>query len=528
MRELLIIIHLVVFFTFNQVFAADTLTMPLNASLQSETVGSGLKVTLYDSYQVRPINQDNHAQLDKWYVDVHLVDGDNKKITDHKYRVSRRYYNKAVAVRIDGSMQGIAKSGKTLKFPSDSKYVIIGEGKKGAWNYYTLLRVNKDGRVLGSDGEIVKKDIGAQTFKISKATFDDEVFETQINKLSRMEHEVDYFIGPVQPKCPPENSGVPEKKPEKKPVVVVKPKPTPKPQIIATPKPKPQESWKDKCRRVGTWDCLKLNLRSWAKKGYNSCKKRVSAHEKEFNSLWKDDSLSKKSNKVHSGFKNSLKKIDAHGTGIGQNYKRKSPYGNMQNPYYIDPLVTSDVASCLAYQETHGTLSPQKVNYRVCKLNSRVWSTAIGIGQTTRGTIRGLRSNDGKNLLPITTIPGSPFKGKNGTYIHSKLADNPDLQYEVILRMFNYKVKYARYQIASYKRKTCQLKNEKKKKNCLAMKAKLAKIKTNDDILKRAVEIYDQDAKSKYLNRVMNKCLPCMRKLKAGGDALACHNAMDK
>jgi len=528
MRERLIIICLFFNVTLFSTYAGDTLSVPLNASLEAQAVSSNLKSVLRDSYQVRPLKQDDFSQLNKWYVDVNLVDGENNKISDHTYRVSRRYYNKAVSVRINGSMQGIDKNKKTLTFPSDSRYVMIGENDQG-WEGYNLIRVDKNGYPIDLDGNIIKKNIDDHVFKISRVIFDNEVFETQILNLTRMDHEIEEVVEAPKVDCPPTvttsaptTSVRPKIRPTPKPTPV--PVPAVRPKLRPTPKPAAQVGWKENCRKLGTWGCLEANLRSWKRSGYNACYKRVAKHEKEFNKLWSEDSLSTKAKKVRSGFSKSLEMIKAHGVSIGQGGKRKSNYGNVQNPYYIDPLVTSDVASCLAFQETHGTLSPQKVNYAIC--NKKGWSTAIGLGQTTRSTIRGLRSSDGKNLLPITTLPGSPFKGKTGTYIHSKLADNPSLQYEVILRMFNYKLKFARWQVAAYKNKKCNYKSTKSQNNCLALKKKLAGIKTEKDMLARAVEMYDQDNKSSYLKNVMNKCLPCMQKLKAGGNAKSCHDSM--
>jgi hypothetical protein len=546
--------NLFIFFIFiSQCFAADEVVLPLNESVTAERIGPETQVTLESHYSVRIINQDDLSNLDNWSASARLVDESNNPLSKHTYRISRRFLYKATSLKLEVPVEGYDVTQGKLNYPAKGRFVILSKGDKDGLKYFLALRVNENGSVIAADGNIVDSDVRSNLIIFEQDKFDAAIIESEISKIARANETIEEHVDAVCSSCLVEQSiedavqealeldartttplkleVTPEVKPEEKP----EEKPVVKPEVQAVtgglrsslrprlrPKNLDTRTMEERCREAGTWECLKLNLDIWASDGYKSCRNKVLAHEKQFNQTWKNDSISKRAENINNGMAGSLAKIEAHANSIGKNNKQSSSYANMQNPHYQDPLLNSNIATCIVFQETKGTLQPQKVNYNFCKIDSKTWSTAIGLGQVTRSTVRSMRSNDGVNLLPITTLDNNPFRNKTGTEVHAALADNTELQYEVILRMVNYNIKLVRFQRNIYATKNCN-----GNKNCIDLKAKLAEIETDEEILKRAVEVYDQDSKSQYLTNVFNKCIPCMDNLTEGENPIKCHNQMD-
>ncbi len=180
---------------------------------------------------------------------------------------------------------------------------------------------------------------------------------------------------------------------------------------------------------------------------------------------------------------------------------------DIYNPDYLDPILSPELVTCVALQETKGfaDLSPHAVNYTFCLSpgSGKYASSASGLGQMTWTTMSGVsavlvRPNEAPaELLPIKTVPR--HEGRPVEELFSLMNDDVPLQMEVIYRVMNYKLKFARFKYPELSA-------------------------THDGLLRAGVASYDRDDQSSYLKNVVQACLPCMARRRKG--AILCLDEM--
>jgi hypothetical protein len=145
-------------------------------------------------------------------------------------------------------------------------------------------------------------------------------------------------------------------------------------------------------------------------------------------------------------------------------------------------IVTPELAACIAFQETRGNLTPHRANYTFCNPEGKgkYLSTAHGLGQMTRTTLRGMW-DEGK--LELTTVQG--YENSSSSEVFEALNDDVPLQMEVLFRT-------------------------------LHEKARIAKASpTSGQLLEDAVFRYDTDHAEQYVWNVAGICLPCLKEGKS-------------
>jgi hypothetical protein len=172
---------------------------------------------------------------------------------------------------------------------------------------------------------------------------------------------------------------------------------------------------------------------------------------------------------------------------------------DIYNPDYLDPILSPELVTCVALQETKGfaDLSPHAVNYTFCLANGagKYSSSASGLGQMTWTTMSGVsavmvRPNEAPaELLPIKTVPR--HEGKSIDELFAAMNDDVPLQMEVIYRVMNYKLKFARFKYPDLSGRP-------------------------DGLIRAGVASYDRDDQSDYLKNVVQSCMPCMAKRRKG------------
>lgn len=240
---------------------------------------------------------------------------------------------------------------------------------------------------------------------------------------------------------------------------------------------------------AGTWQELnELTKTTYLRSGNKACNAKLRDAYKDIDGgpIWGDLSLEERADRVRAHANMTFRKM--------KESERKS------SNHRLHPILDSSVAVCISFIETRGTLNPHAMNYTMCQDREKDpvtgrsrWSTASGLGQMTRTTFRGL-FDQGK--MPITTT--DDYQGASRDELFYAITDDVNLQMEVLLRHMNYEIKRTAGRGGS-----------------------------NDQILLRAVEAYDQDSKSRYL-RMFARCHKCMKGLGNDQDPMHCYEEMGR
>ncbi len=223
--------------------------------------------------------------------------------------------------------------------------------------------------------------------------------------------------------------------------------------------------------------------------------------------LWSDLSLVERADRIRAHALRTYRKLVSIQRSTKNMKSSGDPRKDIYNPDYLDPILSPELVTCVALQETKGfaDLSPHAVNYTFClpSGSGKYSSSASGLGQMTWTTMSGVsavlvRPNEAPaELLPIKTVPR--HEGKPVEELFSVMNDDVPLQMEVIYRVMNYKLKFARFKYPELSGSV-------------------------DGLVRAGVASYDRDDQSDYLKNVVQACMPCMAKRRKG--AILCLDQM--
>lgn len=237
---------------------------------------------------------------------------------------------------------------------------------------------------------------------------------------------------------------------------------------------------------AGTWRRLNSLTRSaYGRGGEDYCQVQLKKAYDDVpgGAIWGDLNLEERADRIRRHADISLRRIKETSSSVGAT--------RSSDPHKLSPLLDSNIAVCISFIETRGTLNPQSMNYTMCRERGSRWSTASGLGQMTRTTFRGLYK---QGKLPITTT--SDYEGKNVDELFYSITDDVTLQMEVLYRLMNDELKRASRAGGG-----------------------------RHDILLRAVTSYDRDNQSKYV-RMFDRCHRCMSQMSSAQDPMHCYREM--
>ncbi len=438
---------------------AITTTSSLSAQGEISTIPAGSNIRLVN----------HNKNYSSWFHEVRLVNEDNKPLSGGTLKVSQSYLASQMATTIDKNLQFIdEQTGDTVTGYPGQKYIVVASNNKG-WKTYKVQFVDEEGAGVDHKGiptnyphyyKIDQRIADADRLRKPLATFGNVVTATE-----------QAGAAPNEP-CEGSSTAVstslrPEQRPENLTVGTIPP---------TNP-------------GVSSYTFLKNNRAKLREGGIRSCMNKKAKIEKEY--LAKHDygklNISQRANRIHSDAKSVLRTMkQASGS---KNNKSSSRYKSYVDGHYIDSVVTPEVAACLSYQETKGTLNPYAVNYTLC--NSKMTSTAHGLGQMTKRTMTGLRNLEGGKSFPMNTKYSSKYKGMSSADMHAKMSGDVGMQFEVLYRLLSSNAKFIRWKNRGL---------------------------SDAEVLRRAVIMYDRDAQSKYIRNVITNCVPCMRQGKSGAE----------
>lgn len=231
------------------------------------------------------------------------------------------------------------------------------------------------------------------------------------------------------------------------------------------------------------------------------CVLQRKAYQQQDDSLWAELGPEARADRIYKHARRTFSRLKAI---KGWNVSSGSPFRDTHNPDFLDPLLGPELVACVMYQESKGPAehSPHAVNYTFCSANGegKFRSSAHGLGQVTFTTFARLSSLQVKpgeapeNLLPIKTVKG--YDDEDIDRIFQAMNDDVPLQMEVVFRILNYKIKFARAH------------NE-------------------DPLLRAAIISYDQEDRSEYVRNVEERCMPCMKGLGRKKRPYSCVLKMD-
>ncbi len=452
-------------FISGQVLAIDpppavttTSTLSSQGEISTIPVGSNLRLV-------------NHSKnYSSWFHEVRLVDENNKPTSGGTLKVSQSFLASQMSTTIDKNLQFIdEQTGDTVTGYPGQKYIIVASNNNG-WKTYKVQFVDEEGVGVDHKGiptntphyyKIDQRIADADRLRQPLATFGQVVTATEQAGNSPNEPCVDGSTSAVAVSLRPEK----------------------RPANLNTGTIPPADL------SVSSYTFLKNNRASLRAKGNRSCMNKKAKIEKDY--LAKHSygklSINQRADQIRSDARNVLRTMkNASGS---KNAKSKSRYTTYVDGHYIDPVVTPAVAACLAYQETKGTLNPYAVNYTLC--NTKMTSTAHGLGQMTKRTLTGLRNIEGGKSFPMNTRYSKRYAGMSSTEMHAKMSGDVGMQFEVLYRLLSSNAKYIRWRNKGL---------------------------SDKEVLRRAVIMYDRDAQSKYLRNVLTNCVPCFDEGKSGAE----------
>lgn len=445
----------------------------LNAQYPQGTVGA-----IATGTNLRMINFNQN--YGSWYHEVLKVDANNNVLSPTPMRVSQSYLYDQMARTINSNLEFIDReTGKTVKGYPGQRYVVTGARNKG-WKTYDVHFVDSEGTGVDHKG-IPTTD--PRHYRVSQRYLDADRLHSPLVNYAVVQGAAANAGNPPNEGCPPSSPQAP----------TTSLRPEPRPDDLVTTPPAGDAG--------SSYAYLTANRTSLRAKGVNSC---LAKKEKIQNGYLEKHpfarlNISERADKILSDAKsviNSMKSASGAKNSRNTNQRRASSgrYKDFVNGHYIDPVVTPEVSACISYQETKGNLNPYAVNYTLC--NSKMTSTAHGLGQITRSTMKGLVNNPDGELLPLNTRNSSKYKGMSIKEVHSKMSGDVGMQLEVLMRILSSNAKFIRWKSPGL---------------------------SEDEVLRRAIIQYDRDSQSKYIRNVFNNCLPCMRN---GGSGSKCYQTV--
>lgn len=498
-------------------WATPSLLAPRKSVSLANEVSGKESSFLSDGFTYLKIETDPEmiANSPTWFLTVSMMTKAGTQLNNSKFRTSRSVLFQNVSLKLPSSQKIIDTHTKENVFSNpELSFVIEGRYKVGAWDFLQIYFVDENGFIVDHEGRRPPES-PFRYYKLSTKVFDVQMAEGMIRSLDSVNDDpLDTFYCPL--KFDPdsavalETSVRPKPRPVQNlaPLTSVRPKPRPKPQV----KPQQTAVAKPKAKSKSTYEEL-MEKRAWFLKTYpkfGDCLNALRNYEKERGgNLWPSSvSIKQRASRIYDQAKKTYSSIKSH-PEVVQKKNIGTGYKETHNPHMIHPLLSPELMSCIAFQETKGKLDPQAMNYSYCEKRHPMRSSAFGLSMMTRTTLSNLRyyKPHGKvvNQIPITTV-----KEINGHEVKENLSldnltydssDSVEMQMELMARTLNYNLKHYNWQK--------QLKGN------------------SDKTLSIGVLKYDADDKEKYQDNVINRCLPCMKNIKAnGGDPLSCHNKM--
>ena len=418
--------------------------------------------------------------LGHWAIKVQLVDEDNSLISEDTFLTSKKYFNKSVAIDFRSALEVLDENNEVKKVEAGTKLVRLADVQGSGWDHYRLIMVNENGEMIDWHGNVTQN---PPILKTSMSTFNNLNMDDEIKKLLAglvdEKEEIEESGAPltsIRPLCRPSGLSI-SPTPDAHETLKNSPRPKARPERLSS-----SNFWK---APVSPYQMI-MDQRD-ALKGSKSCQSRLRSLESALlnQTSWGGLSLNERATKIKSVAQESLialKEVSIDGAS-------RNRYASSVNPNYLSPIITSDLAACIAFQETSGHLNPFSQNYTYCDDTKGMISTAHGLGQMTRGTFRKMKNHPERDQLPYSTEYSKVLQGKDYRSAHTLLSTDPHLQMEVIFRLLNFELKYAKW------------------KNPKA---------SADELMKMAVTQYDHDNKSKYVKNVFDRCVPCMKEKSAG------------
>lgn len=474
------IIGLCFFFLFSllptALMAESSALHQVEKALKIESVNGGETLQLGHDTYLKAVYDPN--DLGSWALKVKVVDEEGTPLSDETYRTSRKYFNRAVAVSFSDSIEVLDENNQTKRVPRGVKLVRVADVTDGAWKHYRLVMVNDQGEMVDWQG---RTSTNPPVLKTSMRNFDNANLNTRIQSIITSlvnEKEQVESAGPITSLAPHCEGCEEEKAQEGSPLLL---------ESSIRPVARP---WGNEGRNFWSGEKTPYELvmaQRESLKGKSSCESKRREFESELlnRTSWGPLSVTERAQKISETASESLAAMREVSSDRGGS----NNYANSVNPNYISQVITSDLVTCIAFQETSGVLSPFMHNYTYCNNTKNMISTAHGLGQMTRGTFRKLKNHPEGDQLPYTSRYSQVLRGKSSREAHQYLSTDPHLQLEVSLRLLNFEVKFAKW------------------KNPRA---------SNDQLMKMAVTQYDHDNQSKYVKNVFDRCIPCLKRKSAG------------
>lgn len=406
---------------------------------------------------------------------LRIVDDYNRPINDDTYVTSRKYYNRAVSIEFNDAITVKNEAGQKGQIGAGTRMVRLTDDVEGANpKEVKIMMVNEDGDMLDWEGNPTEN---PPILNVDKALFSQKMLDSKISELIFEQEalaESGDPLGDFIRDCLETTS----EQEQYSPPLEVSVRPKPRPNRVA----ESQDFWTGRMTPYAMVMSHRGEL-----KGKRSCITELRNKEQLVLQItpWGELSLLERAAKVHETAKEAFESFKA----VTPDSKTRSAYANSVNPDYRSPVITAEVAACIAYQETAGHLNPFSQNYSYCDNSKGMVSTAHGLGQMTRTTFRKMKSHPEGDQMPYNTPHSEVLQGKSSTVAHAFISTSPHLQMEVILRTLNFEAKHARW------------------KNPNA---------SDSEILKMAITRYDHDNKSAYVKRVFEQCVPCMKRKSPG------------
>jgi hypothetical protein len=518
-----VLFFITLYFTALNVWATPSLLAPRKSIvLQSSTTGSEIDF-MSDGFTYLKVESSPQemAENPKWFTEVRMMTKSGEVVGNTKYKTSKKTLFQNVGLSLPPSQAVIDTHNKdNVLADNNLKFIVEGRYVKNGWDFLQIYFVDSDGNIVDHKGQKPPHS-PFRYYRLSTQIFDYHMAEGMIKSLDSLNED------PLETFYCPKTFSDPDFSLTSAPITSPRPKLRPKqtssaPKTSLRPKLRPKreeetiitQSSTKSASDKSTYETL-MEKRGWFLKTYpkyGQCLKALRNYEKDRKgNIWGTDiSMKKRAEKIYAQSKNTFNKIISH-EDVTKKRNTNTGYSETHNPHMIHPQLSPELMTCIAFQETKGTLDPQAINYSYCEKRDPMRSTAFGLAMLTRSTMSDLRyyKPHGKvvNQLPITTVNNvngrrlsENMSLNNMTYA---LSDSVEVQMELMARTLNYTLKHYNWQ--------------KKLKS------------SSSDTLKWGVLKYDGDDQEKYLRNVVNTCLPCMNKIKQnGGSPLSCHDKMGK
>lgn len=392
---------------------------------------------------------------------------------DRVASISESEFLLAVSEQIEEQVDLVAPSGDSLvTFYNGGRFAFISLHDEADDPYVGLVEINEEGQILDELGEVAESDY--PIYRINANEYNRLSLRHQFRRLN------DNGLNPIPPCVPVFMATEDTVRPVARPVSPYAPA------ISLIPEPRPANlntSLSSAASDSTPYDLL-MDRRSEIRSS-GECESRRRNYEAQLmqDTDWAGLTLHERADKILEVAESSLEAIIEASNETGRNQATQgSPYRSWVNPHYIDPLVTPEMMTCIAFHETRGQLNFIAHNFSYCYRD--MTSTSHGLAMTTLRSFRQLLNFSDGNQLPLLTENARRYEGMGTTEFHRAFSDDPHMQLEVGMRHLNHLIKHQR--VSSPRA-------------------------SDDTIIQRGVAAYDRDRQSSYMSH-FNACFSCMQR----------------